>query len=87
MLNPGNCRNIGVGSDKKLLCRFLGGEKKSCTFKHPPSDLAMKGTGVSKDTISKQPSSFSKQGGKIHAVLSEDCAHEEDAVDNSQDEA
>jgi hypothetical protein len=87
MLNPGNCRNIGVGSDKKLICRFLGGEKKSCTFKHPPSDLAMKGTGVSKDTISKQPSSFSKQGGKIHAVLSEDCAHEEDTVDNSQDEA
>ena len=87
MLNPGNCRHIGVGSDKKLLCRFLGGEKKSCTFKHPPTDLALKGAGVSKDTISRQPPSFSKQGGKIHAVFIEDCVREEDIVDRSQDDA
>jgi hypothetical protein len=87
MLNPGSCRHIGVGSDKKLKCRFLGGEKKSCTFKHPPSDLALKGTGVSKDTIRKQPPSFSKQGGKIHAVLSEECVHEEEFVDKLPDDA
>ena len=77
MLNPGPCRHLGVGSDGKLICRFLGGEKKSCTFKHPPSDMALKGTGVSIDTTSKLPSSFSKQKshtGKVHAVCNEGCA-------------
>ena len=48
------CRNIGVGSDKLLKCRFLGGEKATCTFEHPPSDLALKGKGVSKDQPSPQ---------------------------------
>jgi hypothetical protein len=48
------CRNIGVGSDKLLKCRFLGGEKATCTFEHPQSDLALKGKGVSKDQPSPQ---------------------------------
>jgi hypothetical protein len=71
MLNPGNCRNCGVGQDKKLLCLFLGGEKQSCTFKHPASDMALRGTGVSLETTSKLPPSFSKTKGKIHAVQSD----------------
>ena len=48
------CRNIGVGSDKLLKCRFLGGDKATCTFEHPQSDLALKGKGVSKDQPSPQ---------------------------------
>jgi hypothetical protein len=48
------CRNVGVGADKLLKCRFLGGEKATCTFEHPPSDLALKGKGVSKDQASPQ---------------------------------
>ena len=48
------CRNIGVGSDKLLKCRFLGGPKATCTFEHPPSDLALKGKGVTKDLPSPQ---------------------------------
>jgi hypothetical protein len=87
MLNPGNCRNTGIGRDKKLLCRFLGGEKQSCTFKHPSSDMAMKGTGVSIETTSKQPSSFSRTKGKIHAVFSQEASGEDKSDDDSKDDA
>ncbi len=87
MLNPGNCRNVGVGRDKKLLCRFLGGEKQSCTFKHPQSDMALKGTGVSIETTSKQPPSFPKHKSKIHAVLSEEGDHEDNIVDGSLEDS
>jgi hypothetical protein len=48
------CKNVGVGSDKLLKCRFLGGDKATCTFEHPSSDLALKGKGVSKDQPSPQ---------------------------------
>jgi hypothetical protein len=48
------CRNKGVGSDKLLKCRFLGGEKATCTFTHSASDLALKGKGVSKDVPNPQ---------------------------------
>jgi hypothetical protein len=57
------CRNIGVGSDKLLKCRFLGGEKATCTFEHPPSDLALKGKGISKDQPSPQ---WLNTGRKLH---------------------
>jgi hypothetical protein len=86
MLSPGNCRNTGIGRDKKLLCRFLGGEKQSCTFKHPQSDMALKGTGVSIETTSKQPPSFSKDKGKIHAVFSQEVSREENVDGDSKDE-
>lgn len=49
MAGDKKCRNAGVGSDRLLKCRFLGGDKASCTFDHPQSDIALKGKGVSKD--------------------------------------
>ena len=80
MLNPSNCSRIGVGKDGKLLCRFLGGEKETCTFKHPQSDISLKGTGVSNETT--MPSTFRKQSppgtfkkqptsGKVHSIQEE----------------
>jgi len=84
MLNPGNCRNCGVGKDGKLLCRFLGGDKASCTFKHPSADMALKGAGVSITTTSTQPKSFSHKN-KVHAVLSEERNQDDDHVDESND--
>lgn len=57
------CRNVGVGADKLLKCRFLGGEKATCTFEHPPSDLALKGKGVSKDQPAPQ---WLNTGRKVH---------------------
>jgi hypothetical protein len=70
MINPSNCSRIGVGSDGKLLCKYLGGDKKTCTFKHPQSDMSLKGTGVSLDTTSIMPKSFNKHShsGKVHSV-------------------
>jgi hypothetical protein len=57
------CRSVGVGSDKLLKCRFLGGTKATCTFVHPPSDLALKGKGVTKDVPSPQ---WLNTGRKVH---------------------
>jgi hypothetical protein len=57
------CRSVGVGSDKLLKCRFLGGTKATCTFEHPPSDLALKGKGVTKDVPSPQ---WLNTGRKVH---------------------
>jgi hypothetical protein len=71
MINPGNCSKIGIGKDGKLLCRFLAGEKATCTFKHPQSDMSLKGTGVSIETSSVLPKSFKKKvspSGKVHSV-------------------
>lgn len=66
------CRNAGIGSDKLLKCRFLGGEKATCTFEHSASDLALKGKGVSKDHPSPQ---WLNTGRKLHNM----------AVDQSPD--
>jgi hypothetical protein len=59
------CRNVGVGSDGKLKCRWLGGEKATCTFSHPPSDLSFKGKGVTKDVPSPQ---WLNTGRKVHNI-------------------
>jgi hypothetical protein len=64
------CRNVGVGSDKLLKCRFLGGDKATCTFEHPPSDLALKGKGVSKDQPSPQ---WLNTGRKLHNMAVDTC--------------
>lgn len=84
MINPGNCSRIGVGKDGKLLCRFLAGEKAVCTFKHPTSDLALKGTGVSKENFSKMPKSFTKHqhASKVHSVLEADVDGSEGNADD-----
>lgn len=57
------CRNVGVGSDKLLKCRFLGGDKATCTYEHPQTDMALKGKGVSKDLPSPQ---WLNTGRKVH---------------------
>jgi hypothetical protein len=84
MLNPSNCSRIGVGRDGKLLCKFLGGEKATCTFKHPQSDMSLKGTGVSLDTSSTWPKTFKKQShsGKVHSVQEVDGDGFEENGDN-----
>jgi len=80
MMNPGSCRKIGVGKDKKLLCKFLGGEKQSCIYKHPPSDLALKGTGVSIESV---VSSFKPRQGKVHAIVHEHQIEEEEQEEDA----
>jgi hypothetical protein len=82
MISPSNCAKIGVGKDGKLLCRFLAGEKATCTFKHPQSDMLLKGTGVSIDTSSSLPKSFGsakKQStpGRVHSIQA-DSRHDVD---------
>lgn len=42
-----NCTRIGKGPDGLLLCKFLGGPKESCIFKHPEEDYKLKGKGFS----------------------------------------
>jgi hypothetical protein len=64
------CRNVGVGKDQLLICRWLGGEKAACTFDHPPSDLALKGKGVSKDVPSPQ---WLNTGRKVHNMSVDPC--------------
>ena len=86
MINPGNCSKIGIGKDGKLLCRFLAGEKATCTFKHPQSDMSLKGTGVSCETLSVLPKSFKKKtspSGKVHSVQEIDVEDDENS-DNDQ---
>lgn len=63
------CRNKGVGSDKMLKCRFLGGDRATCTFTHPTSDLALKGKGVSKDVPNPQ---WLNTGKKVFNVVGDD---------------
>jgi hypothetical protein len=82
MINPGNCSKIGIGKDGKLLCRFLAGEKATCTFKHPQSDMSLKGTGVSCETLSVLPKSFKKKispSGKVHSVQEIDVEVDENS--------
>ena len=49
MAGDKNCKKSGIGKDGLLLCRWLG-EKGTCCFDHPSSELALKGKGVSKDS-------------------------------------
>ena len=42
-----NCSRCGKGPDGLLLCKFLGGPKESCIFKHPEEDYKLKGKGFS----------------------------------------
>ena len=64
------CRNVGIGKDGKVLCRWLGGDKAACTFDHPPADLALKGKGVSKDVPSPQ---WLNTGRKLHNITADSC--------------
>jgi hypothetical protein len=62
------CRKTGVGPDGKLLCRWLGGERATCTFQHPPSDILLKGKGVSSES---RPAPFKPHPGfKAHNATS-----------------
>lgn len=45
--NGQNCSRCGKGPDGLLLCKFLGGPKESCIFKHPEEDYKLKGKGYS----------------------------------------
>jgi hypothetical protein len=45
--NGQNCSRCGKGPDGLLLCKFLGGPKESCIFKHPEEDYKLKGKGFS----------------------------------------
>lgn len=56
MLGTEKCRKIGVGPDGKLLYRWLGGDRATCTFQHPPSDILLKGKGVSNESKPRTPS-------------------------------
>jgi hypothetical protein len=49
------CRHSGVGSDGKLKCKWLA-DNGTCLFKHPDSDISLKGKGVSKDFAKSTPS-------------------------------
>jgi len=40
------CSRPGTGLDHLLNCRFLGGPKETCLFKHPEQDMRLKGKGV-----------------------------------------
>ena len=71
------CRNKGVGSDKLLKCRFLGGEKATCTFAHSASDLILKGKGVSKDVASPQWLNTGKKLFQATVESEEECEENE----------
>jgi hypothetical protein len=45
--NGQSCTRCGKGPDGLLLCKFLGGPKESCIFKHPDEDYKLKGRGFS----------------------------------------
>lgn len=83
------CRNKGVGSDKLLKCRFLGGDRATCTFTHSTSDLALKGKGVSKDVPNPQ---WLNTGKKVFNVVGVDeredgeCEEHEGGFDVASDE-
>lgn len=49
MAGDKKCKKAGIGKDGLLLCRWLG-EKGTCCFDHPSSELALKGKGVSKES-------------------------------------
>jgi hypothetical protein len=68
LMGDKKCRNVGVGSDKLLKCRFLGGEKATCTFEHPTSDLALKGKGVTRDQPAPQ---WLNTGRKVHHMVAD----------------
>jgi hypothetical protein len=55
MVGTEKCRKVGVGPDGKLLCRWLGGDRATCTFQHPPSDILLKGKGVSNESRPRTP--------------------------------
>ena len=83
------CRNKGVGSDKLLKCRFLGGEKETCTFSHPASDLALKGKGVSKDVPNPQWLNTGKKAYNLVGAFGgedEECEEHEGGSDGASDE-
>ena len=83
------CRNKGVGSDKLLKCRFLGGEKATCTFSHPASDLALKGKGVSKDVPNPQWLNTGKKAYNLVGAYGgedEECEEHEGGSDGASDE-
>jgi hypothetical protein len=48
MAGDKKCKKTGIGNDGLLFCRWLG-EKGTCCFDHPSSELALKGKGVSKE--------------------------------------
>ena len=48
MAGDKKCKKTGIGKDGLLFCRWLG-EKGTCCFDHPSSELALKGKGVSKE--------------------------------------
>jgi hypothetical protein len=48
MAGEKKCKKTGIGKDGLLFCRWLG-EKGTCCFDHPSSELALKGKGVSKE--------------------------------------
>jgi len=83
------CRNKGVGSDKLLKCRFLGGDRATCTFTHPTSDLDLKGKGVSKDMPNPQ---WLNTGRKVSNVVGVDeredgeCEEHEGGFEDVSDE-
>jgi hypothetical protein len=47
LANGQHCSRVGKGPDGLLLCKFLGGPKESCIFKHPDEDYKLKGKGFS----------------------------------------
>jgi hypothetical protein len=76
------CRKIGVGPDGKLLCRWLGGERATCTFQHPPSDILLKGKGVSNDH-SRPPSFKPHPGFKAHNATSGEMVSSVQPIDET----
>jgi len=74
--DPKPCRYVGLGSDGKLMCKWLAGEKQSCNFKHPDSDLKQKGKGTSRDVTMSQ----SLHTRKVNMSL-ESSAFEADSFD------
>jgi hypothetical protein len=47
LANGQSCSRVGKGPEGLLLCKFLGGPKESCIFKHPEEDYKLKRKGFS----------------------------------------
>jgi hypothetical protein len=65
MAGEKKCKRVGIGKDGLLFCRWLG-EKGTCCFEHPVSDMAIKGKGVSKDS---QNPSWLNNGKKVFQMV------------------
>jgi hypothetical protein len=72
------CRHEGLGSDGKVKCKWLGGPESSCVYKHPESDLKMKGKGQSQDVQKSKVTQATTHTRKVNHVETTNTSSEDE---------